>query len=329
VELTALGYMGLTTTDLEDWNNFATDLLGMQQADRTSTTLALRVDDRAQRFLISTTGDVPRYFGWEVTSAESLDRLSNRLDAAGIAHRPLTGTETAERAITAGLAFADPDGNRVECFHGAHQASTAFLPGREISGFRTGDQGLGHAVLTTPQAEVMIHFYQDVLGFRLSDYQLHPFTAYFFHLNQRHHSLAIIGGKHIGVHHVMVETLNLDDVGQAYDLALAEGNRVSVTLGRHSNDNMFSFYSRTPSGFLLEYGWGGRCLDVENWQAEELTVGPSLWGHERDWLPPEGRAEAYRMRVQAARDGYRAPIHVYGDNYDTDPASGLWRHLNK
>ena len=35
-------------------------------------------------------------------------------------------------------------------------------------------------------------FYVDVLGFGLSDYITKPFRAYFFHVNARHHSLALI-----------------------------------------------------------------------------------------------------------------------------------------
>ena len=31
-----------------------------------------------------------------------------------------------------------------------------------------------------------------------------------------------------------------------------------MTLGTHTNDRMTSFYVRTPSGFEIEYGFGGR-----------------------------------------------------------------------
>jgi 2,3-dihydroxybiphenyl 1,2-dioxygenase len=241
----------------------------------------------------------------------------------------MASSECARRYITEGISFRDPAGNRVECFYGAVLASDPFVPGREVPGFRTGSQGLGHAVLTTTGPDALIAFYQELLGFRLSDYQLKPFKAYFFHLNERHHSLAINESPHMGLHHIMVEMLNLDDVGQAYDIALTHSDMIGVTLGRHSNDNMLSFYAKTPSGFLVECGWGGRTVDVDNWVPEELTIGPSLWGHELGWLPPEKRAEAARMRMRAAQDGYRVPVHVYGDNYDIGPVCGLWQHLKR
>ena len=99
---------------------------------------------------------------------------------------------------------------------------TPFSPGRSISGFRTGPLGLGHIVLTVEHIEPLKTFYMEVLGFRLSDYIERPFRAYFFHVNPRHHSLALIETGKSGMHHMMVELFSLDDVGQAYDVALGE-----------------------------------------------------------------------------------------------------------
>jgi len=58
----------------------------------------------------------------------------------------------------------------------------------------------------------------------------------------------------------MVELFSLDDVGQGYDVAIAD-DRVNLTLGRRTNDFMTSFYAKTPSSFMLECGWGGREID--------------------------------------------------------------------
>ena len=46
-----------------------------------------------------------------------------------------------------------------------------------------------------------------------------------------------------------------------------------------------------------------------------MTVGPSLWGHDRTWLPDEQRAQAREMRLKAARDGMREPVHVIDGNF--------------
>jgi hypothetical protein len=141
------------------------------------------------------------------------------------------------------------------------------------------------------------------------------------HINARHHSVALIETGKQDLHHLMLELYSLDDVGQGYDIALGEPERIATTLGRHPNDCVTSFYLKSPSGFMLEYGWGGKDVTPGSWQATEVTVGPSLWGHDRTWLPEEQRAQAREMRLKAARDGMREPVRVIAGNYQ--PLQGI------
>lgn len=309
--LQSLGYIGVTTAQADAWAGFATGLLGMQLADRGAGGFALRTDDRAGRLFVER-GEHERVsaMGWEVADGDALARLAARLSDAGHPVAPGTPAEAERRRVAALIVAHDPAGNRLEFFHGAVPAPAPFAPGRAISGFRTGPLGLGHVVLTVKSLDAVLPFYTELLGFRLSDYALRPFKAFFFHLNSRHHSFAAIETGTDGFHHLMVELDSLDDVGQAYDLAQLEEGRVGVTLGRHINDFMTSFYARTPSGFLIEYGWGGRSIDPASWEPFECDHGPSLWGHERAWLDDEKRAEARRLRLDAAAAGRRAPDFV-------------------
>jgi 2,3-dihydroxybiphenyl 1,2-dioxygenase len=215
-------------------------------------------------------------------------------------------------------------GNRLEAFYGPEIDDTPFCPGRSISGFRTGPLGLGHAVLTVENIDAVMPFYVDLLGFGLSDYMQKPFRAYFFHVNARHHSLALIETGRNGMHHLMVELFSLDDVGQSYDVALTQENRIGVTLGRHTNDLMTSFYAKTPSSFMVECGWGGREIEPSTWRPFELKDGPSLWGHERVWLPPADREVARAMRMRAAASGLRAPVQVIDGNYRLMSGTCAW-----
>lgn len=213
------------------------------------------------------------------------------------------------------IVFHDTGGNRLEAFHGQELADTPFAPGRPISGFRTGPLGMGHAVLNVADAQALLPFYRDTLGFGLTDYGRTPYDLFFFHVNGRHHSFAMVGSGRAGMHHFMVELGSLDDVGQGYDLAGLEPGRLAYTLGRHSNDHMTSFYTTTPSGFFVEYGWGARVIDPASWQPHETFDGPSYWGHERLHLPEDGpRAGLRQMRLDAAARGLRAP--------DPSPSTG-------
>jgi 2,3-dihydroxybiphenyl 1,2-dioxygenase len=321
----ALGYAGFGSAALDDWRQFGTGLVGLQAVERSPSLLAFRMDDRKQRIVIDRSQpEGARFFGWEVTNAADLDALAGKLEVAGVAVTAEPQALADARRVGALISFRDPAGNRLEAFYGAEIADTPFSPGRSISGFRTGALGLGHAVLTVENIETMMPFYVDLLGFSLSDYMQKPFRAYFFHINARHHSLALIETGKNGMHHLMVELFSLDDVGQAYDVALSEPDRVNVTLGRHTNDLMTSFYARTPSSFMVECGWGGREIDPATWRPFELQDGPSLWGHERTWLPPADREVAREMRMRAAASGLRAPVQVMDGNYQLMPGTCPW-----
>jgi 3,4-dihydroxy-9,10-secoandrosta-1,3,5(10)-triene-9,17-dione 4,5-dioxygenase len=158
--------------------------------------------------------------------------------------------------------------------------------------FVTGEQGLGHVVLSTTDDEASLRFYRDVLGFRLRDSmrlppQLvgrpadgKPAWLRFFGCNPRHHSLAFLPmPTPTGIVHLMVEVENADDVGLCHDRALRRKVPMSATLGRHVNDLMLSFYMKTPGGFDLEFGCEGRTVEDESWIARESTA-VSLWGHD-------------------------------------------------
>lgn len=308
MSICALGYLGARSNQTDQWSHLASRLLGLQQVDKGGNTIAFRMDDHKQRFVVTDeAGDSLAFIGWEVEHKDDLTTYASKLENAGHAVELGNTALCDQRCVAQLVAFNDPDGNRIELFHGPELCTEPFKPGRPISGFKTGPVGMGHAVLHVKDAQSLVPFYRDILGFALSDFGLQPVPLYFFHVNERHHSFAIVGSGRSGFHHFMVEYQNLDDVGQGYDLAQLEKDRIAYTLGRHTNDYMTSFYANTPSGFFIESGWGGRQIDPTMWSAHETTGGPSFWGHERVHLPEDARARFREMRLKLARDGVRTP----------------------
>jgi 2,3-dihydroxybiphenyl 1,2-dioxygenase len=329
--LQALGYVGVRAKNLDDWVSYGTRFLGMQMVDRSAKKLALRMDDRKQRVIVNADGgEGIEVFGFEAADAHTLDAIAARLDRQGVSVTRGPRALADERFVKDLIVFSDPVGNRVEIFHGADIAGDPFVPGRAISGFRTGPLGMGHVVLTTTRIDDMIAFYRDVLGFKLSDYFVKPVRVHFFHLNPRHHTLGFLESGKNGMHHMMVEANFLDDVGQGYDIAQLTPDMVAQTLGRHINDHVTSFYTHNPSNFMIEYGWGGRSIDPDNWTPQEVVEGPSLWGHERMWLPPEGRAVSRDLRMKAAAEGLRIPVDVQEGGYKIAPGTCvLWDSIGE
>ena len=147
--LQALGYVGIRAKALDDWATFGRDYLGMQLTDRSQSTLAFRMDDRKQRVIVECDGgEGTGFFGWEVASASALEALAAHLEANRIAVARGSRALAEQRRVKDLIVLRDPMGNRLEAFHGAETTHDPFVPGRAISGFRTGPLGMGHAVMS-------------------------------------------------------------------------------------------------------------------------------------------------------------------------------------
>ncbi len=289
----SLGYLRIEATDLAAWREYGLKVLGMVEGSGTDPdALYLRMDDFPARLVISPgSADRLAQTGWEVANAGELAAVRDRLDAHSVPYKEGTPEQLADRRVDELISFDDPSGNTQEVFHGvALQHRRVVSPyGHK---FVTGEQGLGHVVLSTKDDAASLHFYRDVLGFRLRDSMRlppqmvgrpadgEPAWLRFFGCNPRHHSLAFLPmPTPSGIVHLMVEVENTDDVGLCLDRAIRRKVPMSATLGRHVNDLMLSFYMKTPGGFDVEFGCEGRQVDDDNWIARESTA-VSLWGHD-------------------------------------------------
>lgn len=288
-----LGYVRIYAKDMDAWREYATKVMGMiigQGEDPNS--LYLRMDDYPHRWIIIPgEEDKLASHGWECANEAELEDVKQRLDAAGVAWEEGTEEELTDRKVAGLIKTTDPSGYTVEIFH------TVALQHRRIPTpyghtFVTGDQGAGHIVLSSKDEEKDLAFYRDVLGFQLRDSMRipavfvgrpegsEPAWLRFLGCNPRHHALAFAPYPNpTGIIHLMVEVENSDDVGLAMDRAARKNVKMSATLGRHVNDDMLSFYMKTPGGFDCEYGCEGLQVERDSWIARESTA-VSLWGHD-------------------------------------------------
>jgi len=282
----SLGYLGFAVKNPAAWGEFATGILGMMPGENPNR---YRIDELAWRFAVEE-GDVDdiAYIGFEVAGVSELEAMRKRLKEGGVAITDGKPETLAERGVLDLITCADPDGLAVEIFYGPTLRTEApFQSPAGVPQFVTGTQGLGHAVLATKDIAKARHFYQDLLGFRLSDTirmrmgaQAH-FDMEFFHCNPRHHTLALIPlplPKRL--HHFMLQAESLDTVGFALERAVAASAPITSSLGRHTNDQMVSFYTRTPAGFEVEFGYGALEIDDATWRVTRHDK-PSTWGHKR------------------------------------------------
>ncbi len=281
----SLGYIALNVTKLPEWRDLLEHVFGLEPRARDgSPTLDYRMDGYHHRLSLNPAGsDGIAAIGWEVESIARLDALADSLRARQIELVAGTAARCAERKVKALYSFVEPMiGVQTEIYYGPLVSNTAFSPRRGISGYKTGSLGLGHVVFWVKDLQATLDFYTEVMGFRISDYiAWDDNDAIFLHCNARHHTLAIMAeapGRPAGaLNHIMLEAQSLDDVGYGYDIVRDRGIPVTIEPGKHSNDHMQSFYLQTPSGFWMEYGFGGMEIG-ENWDIKNYDR-PMLWGH--------------------------------------------------
>lgn len=271
-----LAFLVFEVSDIGAWRAFLTEVLGLIEVEG----LRFRLDAYAWRVQLQQgPADDLAALGWQVDEP-TLDLVASRLRARGTS---FTDGDADERLATRRLRFTDPSGIPVEVVTGLQRAAEPFESKVNRAGFVADEQGMGHLVLSANDKAESVRFYTEVLGIRLSDHIVcevygHPVDLSFFHVNQRHHSIAFGGPQRKRLHHFMIEARQMDEVGLAHDRTLRSGLRITQTIGRHPNDRMFSFYARTPSKFEFEFGWGGRSVDDDTWQPTTYHQ-ISEWGH--------------------------------------------------
>ena len=286
MDIRGLGYIGVNVEDPAAWRSYA-ELLGtMVVPSNREGGFDMKIDDRPFRVAVQRTeaAEGLAFAGWELRDAAALELARSELEAAGYTVEQSTSGERAARRVRGLIRTTDPGGFTVEFFCGPILDHELFVSPHGVSGFVTGDMGLGHIVLGMTNLPEAIEFYTGLLGFRVTDH-MGPADdeVVFTRCNPRHHSLALAGAPASTLYHFMLEARTLDDVGYTLDRHHAEGAPLSRGLGRHTNDKMVSFYSRSPSGFDVEFGYGGMRIDDATWAVSEITK-PSLWGHR----PPDG-----------------------------------------
>ena len=292
IDIKSMGYARVQSTNLDEWTTFAGKVLGLAESrGPNSENQYWRIDEVSARLVVFP-GETDRLecVGWEMADHAALQAAREHLEQAGVAFEEGTADELAERRVQELIRFSDPWDNVFELFHGiTYEARPLVTPYNNT--FVTGDQGMGHVVVPVGDDEEALRFYRDVLGFRLRDSMSMPgeFVGKepgskawlrFLGVNPRHHSLAFLPMPNPSrCVHIMFEVDRLDDVGRALTRVAKHGAKLSATLGRHMNDQMVSFYVKSPGGFDIEYGTEGLTVEDEKWVARESTA-VSYWGHD-------------------------------------------------
>lgn len=282
----SLGYLRFGSARVDEWRTFATDVLGLMCVEQPGGALGFRIDAHPPRLVVAPAAEkAVEAIGFQVRDARELAQLVEAVEKFGIAVTPGTDEEAATRHVAEVVRFREPGGSPVELYHGPirdHVPVTTPL----VSGFVTGDMGMGHVVISSGEFAATHAFFTEVLGMQERNYmESKGRDLWFLSPNPRHHTLGILAlAGPPQLFHFMLQVRTVDDVGLALDRIHETDTPMMLTLGRHTNDEMLSFYVYTPDGYAVELGCEGPRIDED--EPTYAITKASFWGHRLVGPPP-------------------------------------------
>jgi catechol 2,3-dioxygenase-like lactoylglutathione lyase family enzyme len=157
---------------------------------------------------------------------------------------------------------------------------------------------VSHVVLNTAEMEGVQAFYEEVLGFRVSDYSADQMV--FLRCSTDHHSIALVRGHYPSVNHVAFEVPTLNEFMRAIGRMKQKGHVPTWGPGRHGPGNNPFAYFVSPSGFVIEF-------TSELQQIDETTHEAQVWPRDvpeamDQWMTAGPPTPAQRAVMQGRPD---------------------------
>jgi catechol 2,3-dioxygenase-like lactoylglutathione lyase family enzyme len=190
---------------------------------------------------------------------DDVDRVAHRLARLGItSQRDHVGVSAVDihsgaRAVVRVLPRIPQDPAETVSYNGPGRADR--MNGRAPAILREESvrpRKLGHVVLGTPDAEASQRFFEEGIGFKVSD-QVRGLAA-FMRCSTDHHNLLLQPSPVAFLHHTSWQVDDVDDVGRGA-MRMLEGHPEHHVwgLGRHFIGSNFFWYLRDPAGNFSEY----------------------------------------------------------------------------
>ena len=268
-------YVGYSVTDLAAEAAFYEDVWGLDRvaSDDGMTWFKARGHDEPQVVRLQQ-GAVNRIKVIQLSAATraDVDELHAKVIASGcsITREP---HELKSPGGGYGFRFFSPDGLQFGI------SSDVALGGKtDVARWDGVPVKISHIVLHSPDHKALTQWFQDVLGFRLSDW-LGDFMS-FLRCNSAHHRIAILPGPAC-LNHVAYDMEGVDGMMRGIHRLKQKGVDIGWGPGRHTAGNNTFSYFVTPNGFVVEYTAELEEVDDESWQHQVHTPAPMVmdqWG---------------------------------------------------
>ena len=249
VHVIRLAHVGLQAKSLSDQAEFYNDRWGLERVDEFGREMFFRADGPDHHVLTLTEGDEPgmHHVALQVRELDDIDRAHEDLLARGV-EIVTPPTADLEPGVKRALRLRDPDGFVIELVAGVDSVTDPFKQ-EEVK-----PKALNHVVLNVRDQVASEAFYNEALGFKLTDRFIGGLS--FWACNANHHTLAFgqaRDGAQPSFHHAAFEMRDWEDWIKAVFYAGERGIPRAWGPGRHLfGNNLFSYY-KDPEGNTVEY----------------------------------------------------------------------------
>lgn len=291
VAVSRLGYLTIGVHNLDEALEYYTRFVRLDVTSRVGSTAFLtgglehhwiRLDEGSTEGM--------KQVSYVVDSEADLIEIRGRLVTAGIAVDE--GGDIHRDRVQRWLRFVDPGGMNVEVFVGMVERGVAPAnPGITMTKFL-------HAAWASANFDETTAFYQEVLGFKASDW-VETRAGFFRAADRYHHSLVLIRAERALFNHFCIQVDSLDDIMRARNNALSAGVKLRDDLLRHAPSGSIGIYMKDEARkFAVEFCIGHPIID-------DATHHPRV-------LPS----------VPETMNVWTAPLPNLG--YQADTANGAW-----
>lgn len=257
--VTDLQYVAYAVPDLEAERKFYGETWGLVEVRDADGTIDFAAAASAHPFVIrlrQSDEKMTDMIGYTAATRGDVDAIYAQALAAGAKSIAAPGPAAAPYGGYAAR-FFDPEGRALEVACETEQRTPRSLAVGEAIPL-----GISHIVLHSPDHKGLMAFYEDALGFKLSDW-VGQFMV-FLRCNPAHHRLAIMPGKP-ALNHIAFDVSSVDEMMRGLGRLTSAGVTLSWGPGRHTaGNNTFTYYI-TPNGNAVEYTSDLEDCDDDTW----------------------------------------------------------------
>lgn len=265
-----LGYASFKTKNLGAMIAYYTEVMGFTLVEQTAGGAYISSGlDHHTIVLTAAESSELEGIGLQLDGRVSMAEVAKKLEALGVPYEWKTDSQP---GISELVEMQDPAGNIVQLY----SQMTTPAPGFKQTGIVPNK--LGHIALCVQDPKKVVAFYQEVLGFQLTDWI--GDLANFMTCNQDHHVLNIAASTRTKMHHIAFELRGASHQYASSDLLSRHAIPVLWGPSRHTAGHNIATYHYDPDQHVVEL-----YTDMDLYLGELGYMEPRPWHKELPQYP--------------------------------------------